>query len=188
MIGFVMLLASTLPLGPEIWRDYLKTYRSFAGMVATITPMWKQETIYAFWRSLLVTPHSAPALVLWLITILPLLGVTLAAWLRCKLDAERLPRLFGLTALSIVSCNFYVPIYDGILLAMPGTVWYMQRNSYRSGSCHWIGGAALSFIYVWQHLTTWVLDGGWALVGPAVAVWLGADAWDLIGPRRSPTK
>ena len=185
--GFLLLVASTLPLGVGIWVDYLGSFRTLADTVAGRIPMWKQQTIYAFWRSALGTP-DAKLLTLWALSALAPGLVAAAAWMKAPLDSRHLPRLFGITVLALVCCNTYLFIYDGILLALPGMVWYMQRDRYRSGTCHLIAGAALLFVYVWQHLTTWVLHGGWALVGPAVGVWLIADAWDLIGADRAPVK
>jgi hypothetical protein len=59
-------------------------------------------------------------------------------------------------------------------------VWYMDRGSYRYTGCRMVAGVAILVIYVWQHLTAWIIHGGWALVGPTVAIWLIADAWDLL--------
>ena len=129
------------------------------------------------------TPNAPHVLTLWAFSVVPLGIFTAAAWLKTPLDSRHLPRLFGITVLALVCCNTYFFIYDGLLLALPGMVWYMQRGHYRSSMCHLIGGTAFLFVYACQLLTTWALQGGWALVGPAVGVWLIADAWDLIGPR-----
>ena len=184
--AFLLLVTTTFPLGVGIWIDYLGSFRTLADTVAGRIPMWKQQTIYAFWRTALGAPGAPKVLTLWALSALPLGVVTAAAWLKAPLDSRHLPRLFGITVLALVCCNTYLFLYDGLLLALPGMVWYMQRDHYRSATCHRIGGAALLFVYVWQHLTTWVLQGGWALVGPAVGVWLIAEAWDLIGASRAP--
>jgi hypothetical protein len=182
-VGFLVLVTTTLPSGVLTWVDYLGSFRTLADTVARGIPMWKQQTIYAFWRTTLGRPNAPIVPILWALSVLPLVIVTAAAWLKAPLDRRHLPRLFGITVLCLVCCNTYFFIYDGLLLALPGMVWYMRRDHYRSGMCHRIAGAALLFVYVWQHLTTWVLQGGWALVGPAVGVWLIADAWNLIGGR-----
>jgi hypothetical protein len=178
--GFALLLLSTLPLGPGIWRDYVNTYRIFSEMVGTYLPLWKQQTIYAFWRSALAAHQSPQILMLWLASVLPLLAITVAAWVKTEPNAEHLPRLFGLCTLALVCANFYVTIYDGLLLALPGMVWYTGERSYRSARCHLIGGIALLLIYLWQQVTTWLTHAGPAIVGPLVAVWLVAEAWDLL--------
>jgi Glycosyltransferase family 87 len=184
--GFLLLVMTTLPMGLDTWVDYVGSFRILADTVAGRIPMWKQQTIYAFWRTALGNSASPEVFTLWALSTVPLAAMAAAAWLMTPLDSRHLPRLFGTTVLALVCCNTYLFNYDGLLLALPGMVWYMQRDNYRSGAYHRIGGVALSFIYVWQHLTTWVLHGGWALVGPAVGVWLIAEAWDLIGASRAP--
>jgi hypothetical protein len=181
--GFLLLIAVSLPLGSGIWADYFRCLPTASGAVGALIPMWKQQTLYAFWRTALGTPQSPRVVALWLASIAPLLALTAVAWRRTVVDGERLPRLFGLTVLAMVSCNVYLFLYDGLLLAVPGLVWYGHRGTYRSPACHCICGIALTVVYVWQHLSAWVLHGGWALVGPAVAVWLVADSWDLLGHR-----
>jgi hypothetical protein len=183
--GFLLLVATTIPLGVGIWVDYLGSFRTLGNAVAGQIPMWKQQTIYAFWRTALGTPNPPGVLALWALSVLPLGVVVAAAWLKTPLDGRHLPRLFGITVLALVCCNPYFFTYDGLLLTLPGMVWYMQRDGYRSETCHRIAGSALLFVYAWQQLTTWVLHGGWALVGPAVGVWLVADVWDLIGASRA---
>ncbi len=180
MLGFALLLLSTLPLGPGIWLDYFNSGRSLAVAVGNQIPIWKQQTIYAFWRTALDTPRSRIILTLWLISTIPLLIVTAKVWLRTRLDAEHLPRLFGLTVLAVLSCNVYMFAYDTLLLTLPGMVWYMQRSGYRSRGCWLVSGVALLFIYFWQYLSLWINQGGWALAGPAMAAWLIADARDLL--------
>jgi len=178
--GFALLLLSTLPLGPEIWRDYFRTSRAVASIVTQEIPMWKQQTVYAFWCTVIDTRHSRLILMSWLVSIGPLLGLTILAWLKTNLDSAHLPRLFGLIVLMLVSSNVYLFLYDGLLLALPGVVWYLQKDSFRSALAHRVIGVAILFIYIWQHLSVWVIKGGISLVGPAVAVWLVADACDLL--------
>ena len=180
ILGFFLLTLSTLPVGAGIWLDYFNSGRLLAVAVGNQIPMWKQQTIYAFWRSALDAPQSPSILALWLISTLPLLILTAKVWLRTKLDADHLPRLFGLTVLAILSCNLYVFAYDTLLLALPGMVCYMQRRSYHSRECRLVRGVSLLFIHCWQYLSLWIVHGGWALVGPAMAAWLIADARDLL--------
>ena len=181
-----MLLTTTLPLGLYTWVAYLGSFRTLADTVAVHIPMWKQQTIYAFWRTAIGTSGSPLVPALWAFAALPLGATAAIAWLKTPLDSRFLPRLFGLTVLTLVCCNTYLFLYDGLLLALPGMVWYITRQLPlpRIPPNRW---CPLSFIYGWQHLTTWVLHGGWALVGPAAGVWLIADAWRfLIGRKIGP--
>ena len=69
-----------------------------------------------------------------------------------------------------------------LLVALPGLVWYLDRDSYRSATLHRVCGGALLVAYVVQQLSVWLIQGGWSLVGPTLAVWLVADALDLVAP------
>lgn len=179
--GCCLLLLATWPLGTEIWVHYGQTSHLVASLVTTQIPMEKQQTIYAFWRTLLDTPQTPQVVALWLVSILPLVILAVIAWLKTPLDRRRLPRLFGVTLLTLSSCNIYLFVYDNILLLLPGLVWYMDRGSYRSGRCRAMIGGAMAIAYLWQHLNLWGLNGGVTGVGPAVGVWLLFECWDLLG-------
>jgi Glycosyltransferase family 87 len=184
--GFALLLTSTVPIGLGIWVDYFGSYRSLASALSSAIPMWRQQTIYAFWRTALGMPQSTRLLALWAFSTLPLLAATVAAWIKVKPDSRQLPRLFGIAVLAVVCCNTYLFVYDGLLLALPGIVWHVRRSEYRSAACHRTAGIAMLVIYIWQHLSTWFVHGAWPLVGPAAGLWLIAEAWDLIrGPTRA---
>jgi hypothetical protein len=178
--GFALLLSSTVPIGLDIWVDYFSSYRSLAAALRAEIPMWKQQTIYAFWRTALGMSQSPRLVALWAISTLPLFAATVAVWIKVKPDSRHLPRLFGIAVLAAVCCNAYLFVYDGLLLALPGIVWHLHRAQYRSTACHWTAGMALLVIYVWQHVGTWFVHGAWPLVGPAAGVWLIAEAWDLV--------
>ena len=182
--GFALLLVSTVPIGPDIWADFFRSYHSLAAALSAEIPMWKQQTIYAFWRTALGMPQSPRLVALWAFSTLPLLAVTVAVWIKVTPDPRHLPRLFGIAVLAAVCCNMYLFVYDGLLLALPGIVWHVRRADYRSAACHRTAGIALLVIYIWQHLGTWFVHGAWPLVGPAAGFWLVAEAWDLV---REPT-
>ncbi len=63
--GFLVLVTTTFPAGVGIWVDYLGSFRTLANTVAGGIPMWKQQTIYAFWRTALGTPNAPHVLTLW---------------------------------------------------------------------------------------------------------------------------
>jgi hypothetical protein len=177
--GFVLLLSTTIPIGVGVWVDYFRSYGMFATALSAEIPMWKQQTIYAFWRTALDMSHSSRFVVLWALSTLPLFAATVAVWIKVKPDSRHLPRLFGIAVLATVTCNAYLFIYDGLLLALPGLIWHLSRAQYRSAACHWTAGIAVLVIYFWQHLSTWFVQGGLSLVGPAAGIWLIAEAWDL---------
>lgn len=183
LAGVVLLLGSTLPLGPGVWGHYFESMRSVSGLIDRI-PVWKQHTMLAFWRSFVHAPRVLG--ILWLASAIPLAAATGWTWLRSDLSAQNLPRLFGVTVLMIVTCSPYLHHYDALLLALPGLVWYLERDRYRSATLHRLCGAALLAAYLIQYASLWLLDRGWSLVGPALAVWLVAEILDLAPPLTAP--
>lgn len=185
-LATAILLLTTLPLGIGVWQDYLAASSEMAvHLKSGSLDIWKHQTLFAFWQGTLGIVLSPRWLqVLWGASIVPLVLATGAAW-RGKLDPSRLPRLLAITVLLVVACNPYVYFYDGLLLMIPGIVWYVDRRGYASTRCHRLAGIALVVAYAWQHLSLWVLKGGWPLVGVAVSIWLLIEVYDLtFAPRR----
>ncbi|MEP6653103.1 MAG: glycosyltransferase family 87 protein, partial [Myxococcales bacterium] len=176
LAGFSVLLLSTIPLGATVWRGYLEGMRTVSGIVDQI-PTWRQHTIAAFWRSFVHGPRLRTAL--WLACALPLAAVTGWAWLKADRKRSALPRLLGITVLLAVTCSPYLHHYDAIIVALPGMVWYLDPGSFRSTILRHVCGAALLAAYLIQQVSLWGMQGGLSLVGPALAVWLVADALDL---------
>jgi hypothetical protein len=174
--GSLVLLLATLPFGLEVWAHYLTFMRSSSGLIDKI-PVWRQHTMRAFWHSFVDAP--ALLLALWVASALPLVAATGWAWLETALVAKNLPRLFGVTILLLVTCNPYLHHYDTLILAVPGLVWYLDRDSYSSPLLHRVCGGCLLVAYLVQMVSVWLVQGGWSLVGPPLAVWLLADAFDL---------
>ena len=73
--GLALLLASTVPIGLDIWVDYFSSYRSLAAALGAAIPMWKQQTIYGFWRTALGMPQSPRLVALWACSTLPLFAL-----------------------------------------------------------------------------------------------------------------
>jgi hypothetical protein len=177
--GLVVLVAGSFSLGPQIWHDYFVNYRTFSVMMATGFPMWKQETLYAFWRTALGLPRSPLATGLWLATAMPLYALATALWFRTPRDPVYLARLFGVMTLAVICCNPYSTPYDGLMLVLPGIAWYLFRAMYRRPSCRLITGFSILFVYVYTYVSIWGIQQGWALLGPAIAVWLISEVCDL---------
>jgi hypothetical protein len=177
--GLVSLVGASLWLGSQIWHDYFVNYRTFSSMMATGFPMWKQQTLYAFWRTALGLPQSSLAFALWAASALPLYALAAALWYRTPRDAEHLPRLFGVLTLAIICCNPYSTPYDGLMLVLPGMAWYLFGETYRSTACILVSGFSILFVYVDTYVNIWLAQGGWALLGPAIAVWLISEVCDL---------
>ena len=181
LAGFLLLLGSTLPFGPDIWTHYLHSMRSLSSIIDKI-PVWRQHTVLAFWRSFIHSPSLLAKL--WVASTVPLVAATGWAWLKTDLAPKNLPRLFGVTVLMIVTCSPYLHHYDALLLALPGLVWHLDKDGYRSATLHRVSGGALLAAYLIQQVSVWLVQGGWSLVGPALAVWLVADVLDLVATGR----
>ena len=188
VIGWIGLLASTLPLGAGIWEDYFAASARMAEAVrGSAMPMWKHQTLCAFWRTL--PGGDLPARwvqLLWGASVAAVAAGVLLVWAR-RVRAERLPRLLGVTVLFLVVGNPYCYFYDGLLLMIPGVIWYVERAQYAHAQCHRICGLCLLGIFIWQHLSLFVLkeSAPWAFVGPLAWVWCMVEVFDLmVGARR----
>jgi len=178
--GATMVLAS-LPLGLERWHEYVRTSRDYVSVVQSSVPMWKQLTLYAFWRTATGGTSSDPAVVLpWLASVAVVLGVTMLAWWRRRDSEGALPRLFGLTILLAVSANMYVYFYDGLVLLVPGVVWWVLRDEYRSRARHGLIGACLLGMFVVGYLRIFLTSEGINWVSAFIAIWLVCEATDLL--------
>ena len=180
-VGFGVMLLSSLPLGLERWHDFARTTHAYVDFVEQLTPMSKQLTMYAFWRTLPGLPHSHGGAItaLWLASVLPLLAVTVAAWRRRWSEpTPPLPRLFGLTVLLTIAGNLYVYSYDGLLLLLPAIVWHVQGDQYRSRTCRRLIGGCVLLVFVFGYVA--LTYGGVAWIGPLVALWLLGEAYDLL--------
>ena len=178
--GATMVLAS-LPLGLERWREYVHTSRDYVSVVQNKTLMWKQLTLYAFWRTATGGTSSDLAVVApWLASVAVVLGVTMLAWWRRRDSEAALPRLFGLTVLLAVSANMYVYFYDGLVLLVPGVVWWVLRDEYRSRWRHALIGACLLGIFVVGYLRIFLTSEGINWAGALIAIWLVCEAVDLL--------
>ncbi|UCG17405.1 MAG: DUF2029 domain-containing protein [Phycisphaerales bacterium] len=188
VIGWTGLLASTLPLGVAMWEDYFAASALMADVVSSnAMPMWKHQTLYAFWWTVPGIDVSARWVqLLWAMSVVPIAAGAILVWAR-RVRAERVPRLLGVTVLFLVAANPYCYFYDGLLLLIPGVIWYVERGRYAHAQCHRICGLCLLGIFVWQHLSLFVLKefGPWALVGPVAWVWCMVEVVDLtVGARR----
>lgn len=178
-MGGALLGGVTLFLGVELWQDFFAASQRMAKALADgRVPMWKQQTVYAFWRTTLGS--AAPPLViygLWAGCVLPAAIGVWSAW-RARVSAEQLPRILAITVLLAVACNPYMYIYDGLLLVIPGLVWHAGRHQYASVTCRRICGFGLAGVFFWQHVSYFVFGGGPAIAGAAAWVWLMAEVCD----------
>jgi len=181
-LGLVVMLAISLPLGIETWTDYVRTTHAYFPVLTSRTLMWKQITLYGFWRTVTGTDagHGTAVVALWLVSVVPLAVATLLVWRRGRDLRAPAARVFGVVITLAIAANIYVQFYDGLLLAVPALAWYLERRSYHSRAAHALIGACIALLLVGGHLTLFIVQGGIAWQGPLIAIWLLAEAYDLL--------
>jgi hypothetical protein len=183
VIGLVVLVASSLPLGLDMWPDYVDASVRMTELTSgSSMELWKHQTLFAFWSTVFgPTASIGWVRLVWIISLLPMAVGAFALWRRRR-SADQLPRILSVIVLGLVACNPYIYFYDGLLLMLPGVIWYVRRDSYAVPWCHRAAGLCLLFIYAWQHLSLFVLkaEGHLALTGVGVYVWFMLEVYDLV--------
>ena len=185
MVGVVLLLcALTLPLGSQLWADFLgvSVEHSFAlaGYDAS-----KLITLKAFFEATM--GKGALSLILWLLAAAALLVMTVLAWRKPGPPLRHL----GIGVLLIICANPYGFFYDALVLAIPATAWWAERDRWARGP--WlIVGTLLALMWCWEQMSySWgaMATGAgieWqppvSIVGPATAVWLVLAAREAMRP------
>jgi hypothetical protein len=170
----VLLCVLSLPLGLQLWTDFLDASMANAEILASYAPQ-KVITLRGFLEGTL--GRGDLALTVWAVSAGAL---TLAAALAWRTSGSPLRQL-GIGLLLAVAANPYASFYDGLVLAVPATVWWAERD--RWTSVPWlIVGMLLALIWCTEH---WLYSWGvllapaglrWlppvSVVGPAAALWL----------------
>ena len=181
-IAVALLGLFTLPLGRDLWTLYFEQFGSLQGVVTAIPP-WKQITLLAFWRSVLGDHQAWLAVVATALTAAPCVAVVALAWIKRARAPWAVPRLLALTVLMLLSCNAYAFHYDGLLLTIPGAVWYLRGRDYATGKHHLAAGVLIFLAYAAQHASTLLHQNSLALTGLVLAAWLIVDGHDLLASR-----
>lgn len=178
-VGVVM-LASTLPMGFDVWREYLaETPKVIQQFLDTTSgqPLHKLITFEAFSRSTVGRVSPVAARVVWLgLELLAGLGA-LVAWTRSRSVADQLAML----VLVLVAANVYVLFYDTLALAIPAAVWWVGRDRYPPRIWRVVGAAA-GGLWLWQWINLYVPGAADlpSLSGFFLALWIGAEAWRIL--------
>ncbi|MFN0008448.1 MAG: glycosyltransferase family 87 protein [Planctomycetota bacterium] len=175
--GTAVLLLSTLPLGTEVWLEWWAAMRRSGGTIAAHDVLlWRQPTLFAFWQTVL---PARLAWIAWAAVSVVLYACLARIWGR-RASGLDLPRVLSVTVLFLVSCNPHVFFYDGLLLLIPGAVWYACGDRYGGAGVHRTCGVLLALVYAAQHVSTLLLqEQSPPLVGPLVTAWLVVEVWDL---------
>jgi len=175
MVGVVLAMCLlSAPLGRQLWVDFFRISLANDAVLEGFEPQ-KQITLKAFFEGVL--GMGTAALAAWAVSALGLLATAIAAWRKPGPPMRHL----GIAVLLTVAANPYAWFYDGLLLAVPATMWWAERRAWTRGAwlCVGWGIAVAWFAEYWA--SSWsVLIGGaeplWlppvSIVGPLAAVWL----------------
>jgi hypothetical protein len=181
-VGLAIMIASTIPLGLNAWRFYYEGSRAFVDYVETTVPMWKQTTLYAFWRTM--PPFAGWSRVqvrdLWVASVVLLVAATMRVWwLRWQDAAPPVARLVAIAVLLMIAANPYAYYYDSLLLLVPAVTVYLDDGSYRVRWSRIVALVCAAAILVLGYVAVLVVKGGVAWTGALASVWLLAEAYDL---------
>jgi len=177
MLGVVgLLVLSSLPLGTGIWQQFLDA--SFANdAVVGQYEAFKQITLKGFLGAVLPQAFSGWV---WALCSVGLVLWTGWTWTRLK-TSGRGAHALGLTLLLAVAVNPYASFYDALVLAVPATLWWANRERYPRTLFLSIGGL-IGLMWVWEYFTMYYagnlqtlglnLATPFSLVGPCAALWL----------------
>ena len=175
MAGVAALLcALTIPLGFQLWADFVDVSVGHSFALIDYPPQ-KHITLRGFFEGTL--GKGDLTLTLWAIAAVALSVVAVRSW---RTSGSPLRHL-GMGVLLAVSANPYAFFYDALVLAIPATSWWVERDRWTETPWR-IVGMLLLLIWCSEH---WVYSWGvllapaglrWlppvSIVGPAAAAWL----------------
>jgi hypothetical protein len=170
----VALCVLTVPLGLQIWKDFLGVSMANAEIFANYD-VFKFVTLRGFMEGTL--GKSNPISVVWAVAAGGLVVAAVLAWRKPGSPLRHL----GIGLLLIIAANPYAQFYDALALAVPATVWWAEQNRWRRGP--WLAVGTLlavawcgeQWLHSWGVLST-AAGLEWhppvSIVGPVAAVWL----------------
>lgn len=184
--GFVLcgagLVLTSLPLGPELWRDWWQTVGAYGAWVAETVPVHKQSTLLAVARAVTGRAGTDPlVLVLWIPWAALLCGWLARLWILVPSRAPAVvPRLLGTTLLVLLVANPYAYVYD-LLLLLPAalTLWTSGVVYNDPRGRKWARAASLvAFWGIYVQLLQ-ALGDGVAFMGLPLALWAAVELREL---------
>ncbi|MGH7554144.1 MAG: glycosyltransferase family 87 protein [Longimicrobiales bacterium] len=184
----VLLCVLTLPLGLRIWADFAGASMANADILASYEPH-KLITLRGFLEGTL--GKGDLTLILWATAAAGLIVTAAFAW---RAPGPPLRHL-GIGLLLAVAANPYASFYDALVLAVPATAWWVERDRWRRGPWRAVGTllavawCSEQWLYPWGALTA-AAGLPWrapvSLVGPATAFWLVLAGGQARRPRLNP--
>lgn len=170
----ILLCVLTLPLGFQLWRDFFGT--SVGHSLALVGyDQQKLITLRGFLEGTLGKGEFTA--IIWAIAAASLVLTAVFGW---RAPGPPLRHL-GIGVLLAVSANPYAFFYDALVLAVPATVWWAERDRWARAPWLFVG----TLIAVAWCSEQWLYSWGvmfktagvyWlppvSLVGPAAAIWL----------------
>jgi hypothetical protein len=175
MVGVALLLvATTIPLGTELWFDFLEASTRNTDVILQYKE-YKLITVQGFLVGLFGRTELASAA--WAAAAVMLLIAAAIHW--------RTPdapfRHIATVVLLAIATNPYMSFYDALLLVLPATVWWCDRKRWRQSRWLFVG-ALIGIAWIWEHLAHswspafalagWEITLPFSLIGPIAAVWL----------------
>ncbi|MGH9256651.1 MAG: glycosyltransferase family 87 protein [Vicinamibacterales bacterium] len=185
MAGVVVLLCVlTLPLGFQVWADFVSTSMANTDILANYAPQ-KLITLRGFLEWML--GKGSLTLTLWAFAAAGLVVTAALAW---RAPGPPLRHL-GIGLLLAVAANPYASFYDALVLAVPATVWWAERDRWTRGPWLVVGTLLALAWCIEQALYSWGVLAATAglewlppvsVVGPVAAVWLVLAARQAMQP------
>ena len=170
----VLLCVSSLPLGLQLWADFLGISVGHSLALAGYETH-KMITLRGFLEGAIGSGDLT--LILWVMTATALVVMAVLAW---RKPGPAL-RHISIGVLLAVAANPYGFTYDAVVLAVPATAWWAERDRWTRVPWLIVGGL-LALMWCWeQWLYSWsamAVAGGirwrppFSFIGPATAVWL----------------
>jgi hypothetical protein len=190
MAGVVLLLcALSLPLGLQLWADFVGVSVGHSFALAGYETQ-KLITLKAFLEGTIGRGNLA--MMLWAIVAAALVVMAVLAWRATGTTLRHL----GIGVLLAVAANPYAFFYDALVLAIPATAWWVERDRWARKPWLIVGGL-IALMWCWeQWLYSWGAIGAAAgiqwrpsvsIIGPATAAWLILAAREAVRPTTSPT-
>jgi hypothetical protein len=182
MAGVVILLCLlTLPLGYQLWADFVGVSIGHAFALAGYD-VQKQITLRSFLEGTL--GKGDVTLVVWAIAAIALVVAAVLAW---RAPGPPL-RWLGIGVLLAIAANPYAFFYDALTLAVPATVWWAERDRWKRQP--WlIVGALLALTWCSeQWLYSWgvfAMSAGAPWRPPVSIVGLTTTIWLLLAARQA---
>lgn len=180
-VGLSVVLAA-LPLGVDLTGDFVDASLRNRELL-TDFPAYKLITMRSFLGAL------TDSTVVWAVVLVVLGACGIYVWLPSS--RTPLPRKIAVVVLLTITGNLYVAFYDGLVLMIPAMVWWATRDTYTSKTAWQTIGVIIAFIWVWDQAVFYYASAArslelitagepsLSLVGPAVALWVLVEAFDV---------